>query len=436
VWAAALFLTMPLTATLMIRAWVEFALTFYVVLATIAVLAWRRSAAPSWLALAALMAGFAAGTKIIGILVPAVLAIVVLVHALGRADRVALRAAVISTIGFGLVAAAVASPCYLRNAAETGNPIYPFAYGLFGGRNWSADAARGLDAYYDAYRESAAAKRHRHAYGSAWQALRFPWDLTMAPHSFEEVGRSAYDVGPFLLAFAPGLLLLRRTSEAWILAGIAMAYAAPVVFGMWAHPRYVHPVLPLLLLVSVEAVRRLRAYGPSAARAVTAALALTVVMQTALSARVIAPLWRDSVRVAFGGMTRDAFLRRHERRYVLAALVQAQVPSNGNVLVLGMVPHPYYYVGRRFTLASPLAQDAIDYRRMTTLDDFVTTVQRLGVTHVVREAEAEKRGANPVGERVLQLWDGLLANADKLGENEGGALYRLHAAVARGEGGA
>ncbi len=433
VWAAALFLTMPLTATLMIRAWVEFTLTFYVVAATIALLAWRRSDAHAWLALAALMAGFAAGTKIIGLLVPAALGIVVLVHVLRVASW---RAAVASTIGFGLVAAVVASPCYLRNAVDTGNPIFPFGYGVFGGHNWSAESARGLDAYYDAYREREAAKRHGHAYASVWQAVRFPWDVTMAPQSFEEVGRSAYDIGPFLLAFVPGLLLLPRRSEGWVLAGIAVAYGAPVVFGMWAHPRYVHPALALLLPVGVAVLRRLRAFGPWAARAVTAVLAMTVLAQTALSVRVIAPLWGDSARVAFGRTTRDAFLRRNERRYDLALLVQARVPPGGNLLVLGMIPHPYYYIGRPFTLASPLEQDAIDYRRIATLDDFITTVQRLGITHVVREVEAEKRGANPVGERVLQLWDGLLANADKIGEVDGGSLYRLHPVIARGEGGA
>ncbi len=425
IWAAALFLSMPLTATLMVRAWVEFALTFYAVLATIAVLAWRRSGAHPWLALAAVMAGFAAGTKIIGILVPAVLGLVVLGHLLEGGDRARWRMCVATAAGFGVLAAAVASPCYVRNAAETGNPIYPFGYALFGGRDWSADAARGLDAYYEAYRDSAAARRDGHAYTSAWQALRFPWDVTMAPQSFEEVGRSAYDLGPFLLAFVPAVLLLRREREAWILVGVGMAYAIPVVFGMWAHPRYVHPVLPLLLVVAVEGVRRLRTYGTGAARAVTALLALTVALQVALSGRVLTPLWNDSVRVAFGGMTSDAFLRRNERRYVLASMVQAQVPPNGNVLVLGMIPHPYYYVGRRFTLASPLEQNALDYRRMTTVDDFRSAVRRLGVTHVVREVEAEKRAANPVGDHVLQLWDGLLADADKLGETDGGALYRL-----------
>jgi hypothetical protein len=115
--------------------------------------------------------------------------------------------------------------------------------------------------------------------------------------------------------------------------------------------------------------------------------------------------------------------------------VHEQVPPDGNVLVLGMIPHPYYYLDRRFTLASPLEQDAIDYRRITTLEEFIATLRRFGVTHVVREAEAEKRAANPVGDRVVRLWDELVARADKVAEDEDGAVYRLSPAVARaGEG--
>jgi hypothetical protein len=111
--------------------------------------------------------------------------------------------------------------------------------------------------------------------------------------------------------------------------------------------------------------------------------------------------------------------------------VRAQVPADANVLVLGMIPHPYYYVGRRFTLASPLEQGAIDYRRIATLDEFVIALRRFGVTHVVREAEADKPAANPVGDHVVALWDALLARADKIAEGEAGAVYRLEPAFAR-----
>ena len=422
-WAAALFFFMPFTATLMIRAWVEFALTLYVVMAAVAVLAWRTSGARSWLALAAVMGGFAAGTKLMGVLAPALLGVVVLATAWVRGG---VAAALRATVGFGLVAMVVASPCYLRNAAATGNPIFPFGYGVFGGRNWSAEAARGLDAYYAAYRQTHAEKRGGGAYGSWRDALRFPWDATMAPYAFENVGRFAYDMGPFLLAFVPAAILLRRDPRVWILAGVALTYGAIVVFGMWAHPRYVHPALSLLLVVAVQALLTVGEAGTVARRAVVGVLAMTVLWQGVTALRVVAPLAPDSFRVATGRLSEDAFLRRYERRYPLWDLVNREVPKDGNVLILAMIPHPYH-LRRTFTLASPLEQGAIDYRRIATVDDLAAALAPYGVTHVVREPEEEKAAANPVGERVTRLWDELLAESEKVVDGPDGAVYRLPA---------
>jgi hypothetical protein len=425
-WAALLFFTMPFTATLMIRAWVEFALTFYVLLAVIAVLAWRESAVRSWLALGAVMGGLAAGTKVMGVLAPALLGGVVFGSALARGG---VRGALRTVVGFGLVAMVVAAPCYLRNAVATGNPIFPFGYGVFGGRNWSAEAARGLDDYYAAYRETHAQKRGAGAYGSWVDALRFPWDATMTPYAFENVGRFAYDVGPFVLAFLPGILVLRRDPRARILVGLGLAYAAIVVFGMWAHPRYVHPTLPLFLLVAVQALWTLGQAGRVARHAAVALLALTAAVQSVTALRVMAPLVPDGLRVAVGRMSEDAFLRRYERRYPLWDLVNRELPAGGNVLILAMISHPYH-ITRPFTLASPLEQGAIDYRGLTTVDELTAALAPFGVTHVVREPEEEKAAANPIGDRVTRLWDELIARAEKVGETPTGALYRLRPAVA------
>ena len=425
-WAALLFFTMPFTATLMIRAWVEFALTFYVLLAVVAVIAWRESGARSWLALAAAMGGFAAGTKLMGVMAPTLLGTVVFGTALARGG---FRGAVRATVGFGLMAMVAAAPCYLRNAVATGNPIFPFGYGVFGGHNWSAEAARGLDDYYAAYRETQAQKRGAGAYGSWIDALRFPWDATMAPYAFENVGRFAYDVGPFLLAFVPGVLLLRRDSRAWILVGLGLTYSAIVVFGMWAHPRYIYPTLPLFLVVAVQVLWTLGAGGATARRGAVALLALTVAMQAVTALRVVAPVVPDSLRVATGWMSEDAFLRRYERRYPLWDLVNQEVPATGNVLILAMIPHPYHII-RPFTLASPLEQGAIDYRHLATVDELTAALAPFGVTHVVREPEEEKAAANPVGDRVTRLWDELIARAEKVGETSTGALYRLRPVLA------
>jgi hypothetical protein len=378
------------------------------------------------------MAGFAGGTKIMGLLVGALLGGVIVLETVRRGGRRAIGPALATAIAFGSVTALVASPCYLRNAVATGNPIFPFGYGVFGGAHWSAEAAHGLDDYYEAYRENQARKRAGGSYRSGGDTLRFPWDVTMAPQSFEEVGRSTYDIGPFVLALAPGVLLLRRDPRAWLLMALALAYGGIIVVGMWPHPRYVHPALPLLLIVGVRAVETLRAYGPAASRVITAVLALTVLGQAGLSLRVIAPKWPDAARVAVGAMSEDAYLRRHERRYPLWSLVNREVPPDGNVLVLGMIPHPYY-LERRFTLASPLEQGAVDYRHIATVDELVARLEEFGVTHVVREPEPEKPGMNPVGPRVLELWDELLARCEKAGEVESGALYRLRPVVARGD---
>ncbi len=432
VWAAGLFLTMPMTATLMTRAWVEFALAVYVLLAVAAVLAWWDSGAKPWLAIGAVMAGFAGGTKIMGLLACGLLGLVILGRILHREGLGATGAAVRTVVAFGLVAGLVASPCYLRNAAATGNPIFPFGYGVFGGAHWSAEAAAGLDGYYQAYRDNQARKRESGSYDSLADRVRFPWDVTMAPHSFGEGSRSAYDLGPFVLAFAPGLLLLRRDPRAWLLGGLALGYAVTIVIGMWPHPRYIHPALPLLLIVAVRAVDSLRAYGAVASRVATLVLALTVVGQAALSLRMMAPGWPDAARVAVGAMTSEEFLTRYERRYPLWALVNAEVPPDGNVLILGMIPHPYH-LERRFTLASPLEQGAMDYRSIATVDEFVARLEAFGVTHVVREPERAKPGINPVGTRVLGLWDELLSRCEKTAEIEAGAVYRLRPLIVQGD---
>jgi len=425
VWAALLFATMPLTTTLMVRAWVEFALTLYVLLAVVAVMSWRETGSRAWLALGAVMAGFAGGTKLMGVLAAALLGVLIVVEILRRQGRAAIVPALRAAIGFGLLAAVVASPCYLRNAVATGNPIFPFGYGVFGGQSWNADAARALDGYYAAYRDTQARKRGAAAYASTWETLRFPWDATMAPQSFEETARFAYDVGPFVLAFAPGALLLMRNPRVAVLVTFALGYGAIIVFGMWAHPRYVHPTLPLLLVAGVTLLHALRAGGAWASRAVTATLAVTVLVQTGLSLRVLQPLFPASALVAAGRMSAEEYLRRFERPYPLWSTVNATVPADETVLVLGMIPHPYH-LHVRFVLASPLEQAAIDYRRITTVDELLAALAPFHPTWVAWERMPEKPGTNPLGTRVTDLWEGLVERAEKVAETSAGALYRLN----------
>jgi hypothetical protein len=83
---------------------------------------------------AGICAGLAAGCKYT--------ALVLVTGALGLAWLIAMRGGLksrASRLGMYVLGAALAfSPWLIRNAAFTGNPVYPFAYGWFGGRDWSS----------------------------------------------------------------------------------------------------------------------------------------------------------------------------------------------------------------------------------------------------------------------------------------------------------
>lgn len=87
---------------------------------------------------AGLCAGLAAGCKYQGIVMTAV----ALPLAWGIAQTGSRGARLRGAALLAVAAAAAFAPWAARNAAFTGNPLYPFAYSVFGGRGWNDDQAQ------------------------------------------------------------------------------------------------------------------------------------------------------------------------------------------------------------------------------------------------------------------------------------------------------
>ena len=421
--AAVVFFTLPMTWTLMTRVGCDLPVALYAVLAMAAVLDWTEDERGASLRAAALHAGLAGGSKVMGLLVPALVGVVIL-GALFRRG-LAVRRMVLPALTFGLVAGVVASPCFVRNAIDTGNPLYPFGYGLFGGRNWSAAAGEYLDEYYHQYQAQHATRREGTPYHGL-DVVRFPWDLTMHPDSFENAARQSLDIGPFALAFAPALFLLRRRREAALVtAGVGLAYVGIIAAGAWAHPRYVIPGVVLLFAAAVPAARSL-----VGARAFAALVAVTVAGNLALTSRLLRPLWPDQARVALGRLAPDEFLRRHSDRFTFWQRANAAVPTAGRVLVLEKIPHPYY-IERPYVLASYLEQGMIDYRRLDDPAALGAAARALGVTHIAVDVVGLEAAGDPFEARVAKLWRAFLGSeGDLLFRAEGFALYGLRPTTA------
>ncbi len=142
-WLAALIsLTTPWTYVLSTTAFVEGALTFYTVLALLGVLRTVDAAREDRPALReALLAGLVAGSAfackypgLLTVVLPAGLAVAAVV-ASKRPRTDALRHLAAFAVGVALTA----GPWLLKNVVETGNPVYPLASSVFGGRDLAAD---------------------------------------------------------------------------------------------------------------------------------------------------------------------------------------------------------------------------------------------------------------------------------------------------------
>ena len=425
-----IFFTLPITWSLMTRAGSDLPVILYTALALSAVLDWRTSRATGDVVRAGLMAGFAAGCKVMALLTPALVGTALLVLLARTSVRTgsALRTALI----FGVVALAAMSPWPVRNAVETGNPIYPFGYGLFGGRHWSAEAGAYLDDYYRTYQTTWAARREATAPYQGLQLVRFPWDVTMHPESFEKGARQSLDVGPFALAFAPAVLLLARGTAPRLVGAVGLAYFAVIAAAAWPHPRYVLPGIVLLLAASVPAVSRL-----VGRRWVAVVVAITVAVNLGVTAGLLRPMWPDQLRVATGRMTSAAFLRKYSDRWVFWERANQAIPVGARVLVLEKIPHPYY-IEHPYVLASYLEQDLVDYRTLDTPDALAGAARLLGVSYVAVDMAGLDAAGDPFEARVAALWRAFLAEQCEVVLRAGGfGLYaiRTPTGLAWGEGG-
>ena len=140
--AATIYLSTPWTYRLAIIAYVEGALSCYLFLALFAVLlaieTQRREAdvsgANRLLLLAGLFAGSAMSCKypgLVSVVIPLVLSIAFVAF---KSQRSVIK----PVISFFSGTALAVGPWLLKNLVMTGNPVYPLAFGLFGGRDWDA----------------------------------------------------------------------------------------------------------------------------------------------------------------------------------------------------------------------------------------------------------------------------------------------------------
>ena len=180
-----------------------------------------------WGVVAGVMAGLALGVKYpsaVFVLVPVVLTLLATRWAMRRSFRAGLMTAATAFV----TAILIASPWLIRNVVNTGNPVYPLLYNVFGGSNWSAlQDARWRKAHSPGALGPAGCSREVAEYLSA------PEDHTESA---------------LLFAFLPLLLLSTRRDLKLVLALLGYAAFCLIAWIAFTHraDRFLAPAVPAL----------------------------------------------------------------------------------------------------------------------------------------------------------------------------------------------
>jgi 4-amino-4-deoxy-L-arabinose transferase-like glycosyltransferase len=388
-WPAVIILaSMPLLVTLGSWAYNDLALAFYQLASVYSIInyqlavnkereagiqtgssLWRNR---SWLILSGLFAGLAMGMKYTSFVTPLVVVLIIAYYV----SRIAYYRVLFDLSIFSGAAFLVAFPWYLKNWMLTGNPVYPFLSGVFGGQFWDGFRA---EWYAGA------------GTGIGWdpgKLLALPWLLTLGVYDANYWdGRT----GPLWLLFLPLIIFLawpgmRRRLELEVqpVALAALLVYSLAHFGFWAlgviwsqplfQSRLLLPGLVGLVPLAGWAWLQLPKFDLpqfSVSRFVNIAVALTLVL-TVIDLTLLTQEKIDPLPYLLGQESRETHLtRRLGAYYVAMQEINQKLPAEARIVFLGE-PRSYYCQK--------------DCRPDSILDEFPHLVYRYGTAEAIAKA--------------------------------------------------
>jgi hypothetical protein len=361
------FFTIPSVFMMSHVAYNDLTVTLYTFLGVYAFVNWCEQRDLPWLIGCGVFTGLAMSVKYTGLFLPFLGCLGVLWNCLRI--KTGSKQAVRLLLVYLVCAMAVGCPFYVKNWIVTGNPFYPFLYGLFGGRGWEPEQAR----LYDMFVRSLGMGRGLMDY------LLLPWNLSFNAR----LNSPQFDglMGPLFILTIPFALGMRKVAMG---AKIGLVYAL-LAFMFWASAaqqiRYLIPVLPFLAIMTAYIVSY---YRPR--RLIFGLVVfLTAVGLCINGYHVVKHLLK--VRpwaVALGYEKREAFLSRMLPSYDMVRFVNQSLGENTKVFLIYMknwgylFDRPYYSdaMFESYTIQKIL-------RQAGSALDVYEALKKKGITHVL-----------------------------------------------------
>ncbi len=406
-WAAVILATTPVFSWLMGVAYVDLAVVAYVLLAAHFFLEWVSSNEMQPAALTGVLAGAAMTVKMQGIPYFGILLLASVYIAWRRAGQ--RPAAWRGLAALGLLGVLIASPWYIKSWLVTGNPVYPFAYGVFGGKQWSAEQAQWYQRHQLEFGVGDlppqevvdALPWYQRTFVGPRQPLRLvlaPWNLTFNPVPFTvPIGPLAVvicqAIGPLYLIFVPMLLLFTRRPPR--LKTLLILFALLWVWWLYSMQltRYLLPTLAMLAPAAGYA-----AYRCSQARSILRLASVVVVSAWLVMALAMSLLLAAAeLPQVLGTVPAEHYLASSLLHHPLVTYLNSDAPPDAKLISYG--EPRLFYLDRDYLWGDPVYHRMIVYDTMEGPADLVAAYNRLGITHVLYQPDLVNRlfaGREPV----------------------------------------
>lgn len=393
--ASAVFLTLPLVLFLGSIAFVDLALSFYFTLAIYSYFEWEETQKKQWVILAGLMAGFTAAIKPQGALAGFLLGLFFLGKILKL--KIKKKEAIQLFLSYSFFALIPPAFWFIKSFIHTGNPVFPFFYGLFGGKNWDAVHSEMLTRL-GLEQLSYLVKR----------LPVLPWAITMEPVGFH--GK----IGPLYLAFLPGIILGFKSEKVRRHLFLAVIFFFGLLFGPNVSVRYLAPIHPLICVLAAIGIDSLTKVGKEIRLVVFTLLLFSfMVHASVLTSSFFRPPGSyppsKSLKVIFGVESRDEYLSGVLPYYKAYLYINKRLSPESKILILGGkdLGACGYYLEKNYVWGSPLYQAYINYWKCNSSLEVYKWYKKVGITHILFEKDDVSLNPkwqapfNPEGPRVV-----------------------------------
>ncbi|MCB2147288.1 MAG: glycosyltransferase family 39 protein [Deltaproteobacteria bacterium] len=399
---ALFFLSIPVIVKLSINVYVDLGLIFFSTTALLCLFKWVESEfIPKHLIFSAICCGLALGTKYNGLIVFFILSCIVPFAYLRRSNDELFKIKLgnqFKAIGCGLIfvfiSLLVFSPWMIKNYILTQNPVYPLYNSWFNPKGILTNDNRELNVFEKTDKKdewSHFAVRKIVYRETLWQIASIPVRIFFEgmdddPKHFDG------QLNPFLLllalfAFFPGQTNPKKmyVTENKILFMFSILYLFFVFFQVDMRIRWVGPIIPPMVILSMFGLERIQRFGAGSERKkilFNSTATIIVSGMLLLNARYIHALYLkvDPVPYISGQIDRDNYIKKFRPEYEVIRYANQHLPENA--LILGLfIGNRRYYFEKKVLLDVDLLKRAV--LSSNSSGQIRKKLVSVGITHIL-----------------------------------------------------